>query len=207
MKCDDIKLLLAEYLEGSLPAGDAAAVKEHLRTCADCREELQFLKKYMKKTESFPTLKAPDDFLEKIHRKIDAPDARHPYHKAVFPLKIKVPLEVAALLALAVTGLLLFKPFRPEMTEYRAEEPGPEMAMEERESRHHDDEMTRSDRPACGQEGRGSGKRLRRRRQRRKSAASRSRGHGRVKDGSRQNNYRRKREKSPAASRRRSPST
>ena len=68
MKCDDIQLLLDEYLEGSLAAGDAARVKEHLKTCADCRDELQFLKKYLKKTETFPTLKAPDDFLEKIHR-------------------------------------------------------------------------------------------------------------------------------------------
>jgi hypothetical protein len=149
MKCDDAKLLLDEYLEGSLPAEDAAKVKEHLKNCADCREELQFLKKYLKKAESFPALKAPDDFLEKIHRKIDAPVRGALVTRLFFPLKIKVPLEVAALLALAVTGLLIFKPFRPEMAEYKAEEPGRPLAMEYEASKHGDRMISRSEKPSA----------------------------------------------------------
>ncbi len=134
MKCDDIKLLLAEYLDGELPSGDAVRVKEHLRTCADCREELQFLKKYMKNIESFPTLKAPDDFLERIHQKIDVPKRGALVKKLFFPLRIKIPMEVAALLALAVTGLLLFNPFKQGVLEYKAEEPSPGIARENDES-------------------------------------------------------------------------
>ena len=59
-----------------------------------------------------------------------------------------MPLEVAALLALAVTGLLLFKPFQPEMTEYKAEKPGRQIAMEDKKSLQKDTVASRSDRPA-----------------------------------------------------------
>ncbi|HPC42689.1 MAG TPA: zf-HC2 domain-containing protein [Spirochaetota bacterium] len=149
MKCDDVKPLLDEYREGSLPAGDAALVKEHIRKCADCREELEFLRKYLKKTGNFPALKAPDDFLEKIHQKIDAPVRGALVTRLFFPLKIKVPLEVAALLALAVSGLLVFKPFSTEMAEYKAEGPGRHLAMEDKTTASSDREAYRSEKPSA----------------------------------------------------------
>lgn len=149
MKCDDVKLLLDEYLEGSLPAGDAAQVKEHLGKCAGCRGELQFLRKYLKKTGSFPVLRAPDDFLENIHRKIDAPARNALVTRLFFPLKIKVPLEAAALLALAVTGLLIFKPFRPEMADYKAEGPERPLAMEDEAAMNRDRDASRGEKPSA----------------------------------------------------------
>jgi hypothetical protein len=123
MKCEQVKILLADYLDKKLPDGDRAMVQEHLRQCADCREELQFLKKYMKEIESFPSLKAPDDFLEKIHERINRPMHSGVIQKLFLPLRIKVPLEAAALLALALTGLIIFKPFKHADVEFKAEEP------------------------------------------------------------------------------------
>lgn len=149
MKCDDVKLLLDEYLEGSLPAGDAAQVKEHLGKCADCRGELQFLRKYLKKMEKFPALKAPDDLLENIRRKIDAPARGALVSRLFFPLKIKVPLEAAALLALAVTGLLIFKPFGPETADYKAEAPDRPLAMDDEAAMNRDRDMSRGEKPSA----------------------------------------------------------
>ncbi len=147
MKCDDIKLLLADHLEGSLSASDTGLVKEHLKKCADCRVELQFLKKYLKKTENFPSLKAPDDFLEQLHARIGEPGRGSVVKKLFYPLKIKVPLEVAALLALAVTGMIIFKPFRPEMAQYKSEEPASHPAMEEEKALRGEKHITHRERP------------------------------------------------------------
>ncbi len=147
MKCDDIKLLLADYLEGSLSPSDTALVKEHLKKCADCREELQFLKKYLKKIETFPSLKAPDDFLEQLHARIDDSGRGSVVKKLFYPLKIKIPLEAAALLALAVTGMIIFKPFSPEVAQYKAEEPASRQAIEEEQELPEDTHISRRERP------------------------------------------------------------
>jgi len=147
MKCDDIKLLLADYLEGSLSPSDTALAKEHLKKCADCRDELQFLKKYLKKIETFPSLKAPDNFLEQLHARIGDSGRSSVVKKLFYPLKIKVPLEAAALLALAVTGMIIFKPFRPEVAQYKAEEPASHQAMEEEKALNEDKHITRRERP------------------------------------------------------------
>ncbi|MBP7735523.1 MAG: zf-HC2 domain-containing protein [Spirochaetes bacterium] len=147
MKCDNIKLLLADYLEGNLSASDTALVKEHLKNCADCREELQFLKKYMKKIEAFPSVKAPDDFLEQLHARIGETGRGSLVKKLFYPLKIKVPLEAAALLAIAVTGMIIFKPFRPEVAQYKAEEPASHQAMEEEKALHEDKHISHRERP------------------------------------------------------------
>lgn len=40
MKCDAVKVLLSTYFDGELPERDAAEVKLHLLTCADCQLEL-----------------------------------------------------------------------------------------------------------------------------------------------------------------------
>jgi hypothetical protein len=148
MKRDEIQPLLAEYLEGSLPAGEMARVKEHLRTCADCRDELQFLKKYMKKIETFPSLKAPDDFLDSIRRRIDEPERGSLVKKLFFPMKIKIPLEAAALIALAVTGLLVFRPFSSGVIEYKSEEPGGHAAREYKTSPREDTVASRDEKSA-----------------------------------------------------------
>jgi hypothetical protein len=123
MKCEEVNILLADYLDKKLPSGDMAAVKEHLRQCAECREELQFLKKYMKEIESFPSLKPPDNFLDSIHERLNRQKRGGVLRKLFVPIRIKVPLEAAALIALALTGVIIFKPFNIQEVEIKPEGP------------------------------------------------------------------------------------
>jgi hypothetical protein len=123
MKCSQIKILLADYLDKSLPDNEMAIVKEHLAECKDCRQEFQFLKQYRNRLASYPTLKAPDDFLAGIHHKINASRRGAVVQKLFYPLRIKVPLEAAAVLVAAVTVVLLFNPFKQDMQEYKTETP------------------------------------------------------------------------------------
>lgn len=115
MKCDRVTGLLADYFGGLLSPEESGMVKAHLARCQACREEARFLKKYIKETASFPSVEAPDDFLESIHRRISTPEKSGIIRKLFFPPLVKIPLEAAALLALGVTGILLFKPFPGHM--------------------------------------------------------------------------------------------
>lgn len=44
MTCEDLKPLLAGYVDGELPAKDRAKVEEHVRTCESCAHELEDLR-------------------------------------------------------------------------------------------------------------------------------------------------------------------
>lgn len=136
MKCDEIKTLLDEYLDGTLPEDIRETVKKHVQACPECKEELRFLKQYMKSVKTIATVKAPDDFLEELHRRINAPARTGIIQKLFVPVKIKVPLEAAAVAALAVTGMLLFRPFATEIAEQKSGEPASRTAhLEEKDWR------------------------------------------------------------------------
>jgi hypothetical protein len=123
MKNNHVSSLLPDYCDGLLTPEEASEVKEHLAGCADCREELRFMKKYLKHAKSFPAVPVPGDFLEKIHARIDAP-ARGGIIRTLFlPLKIKLPLEAAGAFALTVLAVFIFKPFEGSRLEYHAERP------------------------------------------------------------------------------------
>ena len=117
MKCGKVQLLLDEYLRGSLPSGEMNAVAEHLVSCDTCSAELEFLKRYRERLASVPPLRAPAGFLAKVREGIAAgdsekvPAARRGIVKKLFlPLKIKLPLEAAGLLATAALVFVLVKP-------------------------------------------------------------------------------------------------
>lgn len=69
MSCEDIKVLLDEYITGELAESDKAMVEEHLSTCSECRREyneLKALKNQLKELEE----KLPEGFEERLTRKI-----------------------------------------------------------------------------------------------------------------------------------------
>lgn len=126
MKNEHASSFLADYISGLLSPDEAASVKEHLTGCADCREEHRFLKAYMKKAAAFPRVSVPDDFLERIHARIDEPALSGILRRLFYPLKIKLPLEAAGALALTVLAVFIFNPFGDRKIEYHAEAPGTE---------------------------------------------------------------------------------
>ncbi|OGX28234.1 MAG: hypothetical protein A3F87_04780 [Omnitrophica WOR_2 bacterium RIFCSPLOWO2_12_FULL_51_24] len=61
---------------------------------------------YLKQMSSLPKVKAPEDFLEKVHERIERRSAFEKIMRTLFvPVKVKVPLEVAAM---AATIILIF---------------------------------------------------------------------------------------------------
>ncbi|MFC1576273.1 zf-HC2 domain-containing protein [Candidatus Omnitrophota bacterium] len=106
MKCSDIKKMLAEYIDGTLTESNKALVEAHVASCKMCAEEVAFLKTYIKEAGSLEKMKAPADFLEKVHERLERRFSFEKLMRTLFvPIRIKVPLELAGVMA---TLLLAF---------------------------------------------------------------------------------------------------
>jgi len=71
MKCAGIKQLLSEYIDGVLDAQTRTGIKEHIATCAGCQKEMEELKVLVEDLGSLKHAKAPDDFLDRLHERIE----------------------------------------------------------------------------------------------------------------------------------------
>jgi anti-sigma factor RsiW len=64
--CVEIVELLTEYLEGSLPPDEVAAIDEHLRGCAACRRYLDQLRTTVVALGSLPRPTLSDDTVDAL---------------------------------------------------------------------------------------------------------------------------------------------
>ena len=104
--CSEIRDLLSEYMDHALDAEAKALADKHLSTCAACREELESLKALAQGLGSLPSVKAPADFLDQLHRRMERPSTLSRMRTWLFlPLRVKIPLQLAGA---AVTALIIF---------------------------------------------------------------------------------------------------
>ncbi len=59
MKCDDLKEMLSEYIDGELAGVEVAAVEAHVAKCDGCRAELAELRRTAELVRSLPRAEAP----------------------------------------------------------------------------------------------------------------------------------------------------
>lgn len=103
MECAKIKDLLSEYIDGTLDATTKALIDEHLLACPNCKEELASLKTLIHELGSVESFKAPDDFLEKLHERLELRFSFRKIMRILFvPGRIKIPLEFATATAMVV---------------------------------------------------------------------------------------------------------
>jgi len=103
MKCAGIKQLLSEYIDGVLDAQTKEHLEEHISTCANCRQELQELKALVKDLGSLKYTKAPDDFIDRLHERIEPSFSLSKIMKTLFvPMRIKIPIQLVTVTATAV---------------------------------------------------------------------------------------------------------
>ncbi len=94
---------LSEYIDGTLSQEEASAVRDHLDRCPDCMEEYEDIVNIIGHMQRMESLETPDSFVEKIHERIERPSSIQKLVKRFFfPIKIKVPLELAGLAAAAL---------------------------------------------------------------------------------------------------------
>jgi hypothetical protein len=103
MECLRAKELLSDYLDGILDTQSAAQLEVHLSGCTGCRQQLDVLKALVRELNRLEPVKPPHDFLDQIHERLEPrPWLDTIVKKLFFPLRIKIPLELATAVAMAV---------------------------------------------------------------------------------------------------------
>jgi anti-sigma factor (TIGR02949 family) len=105
--CEEMLDLLEPYLDGDLPASEAARLREHLQRCGACAAELDLAAKIQRELRSLPQPDCPPEVLEKVQRAGRG-------EVVPFAPRPRMGLRIAAaaaLLALAVGGGALFLRF------------------------------------------------------------------------------------------------
>ncbi len=119
-KCTECDERLSRLLDGDLGPKELSSVEEHLRVCADCRTELEALRRTAEAVRGLPQWSAPEGFAESVMARVEA--------TASTPNLVKMlwarALPVAALFLVIVGLLVIIRPngiFR--------DEPSPQLAM------------------------------------------------------------------------------
>ena len=103
MECLRAKELLSDYLDGILDTQSAAPLETHLAGCTRCRRQLDALKALVSELNRLDPVKPPHDFIDQIHERLEPRSRRDTIVKKLFfPLRIKLPLELAAAAAMVV---------------------------------------------------------------------------------------------------------
>jgi hypothetical protein len=106
MECSRATELFSEYLDDILDAKTRRVLDEHLAACGRCANDLRALQATLAALGSLDMVKAPADFLEKLHDRIrrDEQVSRFAWlkEKLFFPIRVKLPLEVAGLVMAVV---------------------------------------------------------------------------------------------------------
>ncbi len=124
MECARIRELLSEYIDGRLSAQTKALLEEHLAACKDCREEHAALESLVTELQSLEPMEAPKDFLETVHERLEPGFSFGKIIRALFvPPRIKIPLELATVMAMAVLVFSLLHIQKPTEQVAMAPEP------------------------------------------------------------------------------------
>src|SRR5512138_3324574 len=128
-KCQDIEHLLSLYAEGILTDAEKRAVEEHLTDCAACRKELAYLQKAGQLVDRLSPVEAPPWFEQKIMARVRKEAAKkNSAKKWFYPLRFKIPLQIAATLVIAVLAVYIY---RSGDVQVKAILPGAQKAVEE----------------------------------------------------------------------------
>ncbi len=69
--CEKFQDMFDEYIDGTLSKADEVQLKEHLESCALCREELAFLEKMEEELHALPMAPLPDHFSSALREKLE----------------------------------------------------------------------------------------------------------------------------------------
>ena len=115
MNCHDARERLSDFLDEALGAPELALVQAHLDGCPDCRRDLERLRATVSLLSRVERPRAPVGFVDRVMVAArPVPWYRRLGRWLFLPLGIKLPVEAAAMLVIAVLGVFLLQR-TPEM--------------------------------------------------------------------------------------------
>lgn len=77
MACETYRDIIDKYVEGLATLDEKTALEEHIKTCADCKSEVEDISKILRAFNSFESVDLPDDFMPSLHDKLLKMQAKH----------------------------------------------------------------------------------------------------------------------------------
>ena len=104
MSCKKYKILLSEYIEGTLSDSDKLNLESHLKKCARCKKELELLQNYKKFLSSFEKREAPESIRDNVWKSIseDSTEKKKERNARIIPLNLAWVVVAASILALVI---------------------------------------------------------------------------------------------------------
>ncbi len=103
MNCDDIKLMISEYLDGELSKEKEAFLFTHLSSCGDCREEFKMQNSIQHQTK-INQKEVSDNFEKKLFNEIEKQERTFAHRFITKP----TPVYINYLLGAIVIAITLF---------------------------------------------------------------------------------------------------
>jgi anti-sigma factor RsiW len=120
--CHDAREQLSALLDDALPAPERQALGAHLAGCAECRRELEQLRATVALLGRLPPVHAPAGFVDRVMAQAYRPSWPRRLVDALFrPLRVKLPIEAAAVLLVGVSALYVYQ-HTPEVRQLAREE-------------------------------------------------------------------------------------
>ena len=137
MECHSIEKKLSAYMENELSSDEKIQIDEHLKTCPKCSLSLEELKKTVVYTQKLEDKEPPPWLTQKVMARVrkEAGQKKGILRKLFFPLYIKVPIEVFATVAIAVTAFYVFKTIEPGMRVTKTKAPSEQVIVSEGEEK------------------------------------------------------------------------
>jgi len=130
-KCQDIENLLPLYWEGVLADAEKKAVDEHLAGCVFCQKELAGLQKAGQLVADVPQVEEPPWFQQKIMARVrEEADKKSIAQKWFYPLRMKIPVQIAATLVIAVLAVYIHRSGDEQVKEILPGIPRPAVEMQ-----------------------------------------------------------------------------
>jgi hypothetical protein len=123
MTCDEARELFSARVDEALASAEAAQFDAHLAECAECRTSFARFERTVSLVRGIPPAHAPAGFVDRVlerARPVSWP--RRVARRLFVPMRIKLPMEAAALVLIAGLAVMTFRQ-SPEMQ--RLESPVP----------------------------------------------------------------------------------
>jgi len=110
MTCHDAREQLSALIDDALGAAERGAVEGHLATCAECRRELERLRDTVALLRAVEPARAPAGFLDRVLEAArPKPWPRRLFRALLLPWPVKLPIEAAAIVLVAVGVVYVFR--------------------------------------------------------------------------------------------------
>ena len=115
MEHNDIRHKLSEYIDGSITDQERTEIEEHLKTCQQCTDALQELRKTIEHIKTVEEIDPPAWMTQKIMAKVraEAGEKKSLFQRLFYPLRVKIPIQAIAVLFLTVTGFYIYQNMQP----------------------------------------------------------------------------------------------